>query len=376
MSPGSPSRARRTWPGEELPLVIDQRHQRDGHPQQAPDQPGDAVQSPVLRGAQTDRPDSSQLLLLLLHVASPCDARCRDATIGTGLWTRTAQWTPCDPRPPIVHQPRSGLHLVEWSCELLGTALLLLGGLSAVCFNFGPNSPLRDLPDSPRLLLTGLLFAGTGSLLAVSPLGRRSGAHLNPVVTLAFWTQRHVHPHDLLGYVVAQLLGGVLGTAVVLALWGAEARAVRLGATSPGLGVGCVTATLIEAGMTALLVLVILLMTSGRRTARFTPLVLWPLVAALVWQSAAYTGTSLNPARSLGPALLAPLLTPLPVYLVGPVLGGLLAVGVFSLIKDRHVLTAKLFHDPRYPCVLGSRLPTEATGTSVHGEDRAAQKRS
>ncbi len=185
-----------------------------------------------------------------------------------------------------------------------------------------------------------------------------------------------MHPHDLLGYVVSQLLGGVLGTAAVLALWGAEARAVRLGATSPGLGVGWVTATLIEAGMTAVLVLVILLMTSDRRTARFTPLVLWPLVAALVWQSAAYTGTSLNPARSLGPALLAPLLTPLPVYLVGPVLGGLLAVGVFSLIKDRHVLTAKLFHDPRYPCVLGSRLPTEATGASVHGEDRAAQKRS
>ncbi len=132
------------------------------------------------------------------------------------------------------------------SCELLGTALLLLGGLSAVCFNFGPHSPLRDLPDSPRLLLTGLLFAGTGSLLAVSPLGRRSGAHLNPVVTLAFWTQRHVHPHDLLGYVVSQLLGGVLGTAAVLALWGPEARAVHLGATSPGLVVGRVTATLIE----------------------------------------------------------------------------------------------------------------------------------
>lgn len=113
-----------------------------------------------------------------------------------------------DPPPPVLHQPRSGLHLAEWSCELLGTALLLLGGLSAVCFNIGPHSPLRDLPDSPRLLLTGLLFAGTGSLLAVSPIGRRSGAHLNPVVTLAFWTQRHVHPHDLLGYVVTQLLGG------------------------------------------------------------------------------------------------------------------------------------------------------------------------
>jgi len=84
-------------------------------------------------------------------------------------------------------------HLAEWSCELLGTALLLLGGLSAVCLDFGPHSPLRGLGSSVRLLLTGLLFAGTGSLLAISPLGRRSGAHLNPVVTLAFWTQRKVH---------------------------------------------------------------------------------------------------------------------------------------------------------------------------------------
>lgn len=90
--------------------------------------------------------------------------------------------------------PQPGLHLAEWSCELLGTALLLLGGSSAVCLDFGPHSPLRGLGSSVRLLLTGLLFAGTGSLLAISPLGRRSGAHLNPVVTLAFWTQRKVHP--------------------------------------------------------------------------------------------------------------------------------------------------------------------------------------
>ncbi len=83
--------------------------------------------------------------------------------------------------------PQPGLHLAEWSCELLGTALLLLEGLSAVCLDFGPHSSLRGLMSSFRLLLTGLLFAGTGSLLAISPLGRRSGAHLNPVVTLAFW---------------------------------------------------------------------------------------------------------------------------------------------------------------------------------------------
>ena len=262
---------------------------------------------------------------------------------------------------PREQPPQAGLHLIEWSCELLGTALLLLGGLSAVCLDFGPHTPLHGLASSPRLLITGLLFAGTGSLIAITPLGRRSGAHLNPIVTLAFWTQRKVHPHDLAGYISAQLLGGILGTAVVAALWGAEARAVHLGATAPGHGLTRPAAAAIEAAMTAALILTLLLMTSSARSTRWTPLVLWPLIASLVWQGAPYTGTSLNPARSLGPALLAPLLDPYWVYVAGPLLGGTMAVAAFALLKDRRVLTAKLFHDPRYPSTLGTTLATAQT---------------
>lgn len=223
--------------------------------------------------------------------------------------------------------------------------------------------PLRAWGTSPRLLLTGLLFAGAGSILAISPLGRRSGAHLNPVVTLAFWTQHKVHPHDVAGYLAGQLLGAIAGTAVLGALWGEQARAVHLGATSPGLGVSDGRAVLIEAAMTAVLVLVILLMTSSAATARWTPLVLWPLIATLVWQGAPYTGTSLNPARSLGPALLAPLLDPYWVYIAGPLLGGALAVGVFALLRERQVLTAKIFHDPRYASTLASSLPVALPST-------------
>ena len=265
--------------------------------------------------------------------------------------------------------PQPGLHLAEWSCELLGTALLLLGGLSAVCLDFRPHSPLRGLTSSFRLLLTGLLFAGTGSLLAISPLGRRSGAHLNPVVTLAFWTQRKVHPHDLAGYVGAQLLGAVLGTAAVAGLWGGEARAVHLGATAPGRGLTGPAAMLVEAAMTAVLVLVLLLMTSSARTARWTALVLWQVIAGLVWQGAPYTGTSLNPARSLGPALLAPLLGPYRVYVAGPLLGGAVAVGGFALLRDRQVLTAKLFHDPRYRSTLGTNLAQWAEAADQVGSE-------
>ena len=261
---------------------------------------------------------------------------------------------------PVVptKPPESGLHLVEWACELIGTALLLVGGLSAVTLDFGSGSPFTSWATSPKLLLTGLLFAGTGSLLSVTPLGRRSGAHFNPVVTVVFWTQGKVHQHDVAGYVISQVLGALLGTAVIRLLWGHQAQALHFGATAPGHGLSRPEAAGLEAVMTAVLLLAILLMTSSPRSARFTPLVLWPLIALLVWQGAPYTGTSLNPARSFGPAVFADLLSSFWVYLVGPLAGGLLAVGVFATIKDRRVLTAKLFHDPAYPTTLGVSLPT------------------
>jgi aquaporin Z len=176
-------------------------------------------------------------------------------------------------------------------------------------------------------------------------------------VTLAFWTQGKVHRHDLAGYIISQLGGAMVGTALVAVLWGGQARALHFGATAPGHGVTDGMAVLIEAAMTGVLMFVILFMTSSTATARWTPLVLWPLIAVLVWRGAPYTGTSLNPARSLGPALLASLLRSYWIYVAGPLLGGALAVGAFALVRDRQVLTAKLFHDPRYPCTLASTLP-------------------
>lgn len=255
---------------------------------------------------------------------------------------------------------QGGWHWGPWLCEFVGTALLLAGGLSAVFLNFGATSPIAaHLPSmSARLLLTGLLFAGTGSLVALSPFGRRSGAHLNPAVTLAFWTQHKVHPHDLAGYIVAQLAGALTVVAALRLAWGSTARGLHLGATRPGHGFSPLDAAGLEMLMTASLVLMIFFFTSHTRTARWTPLGNWLLVATLVWQGAPYTGTSLNPARSIGPALLAPQLANVWVYIVGPCAGALLAAAVFAAFRDTHTLTAKLFHDPRYPSTLASDLPT------------------
>ncbi|EQD36723.1 major intrinsic protein, partial [mine drainage metagenome] len=177
--------------------------------------------------------------------------------------------------------PVGGLHLVEWGAEALGTGILVLGGLSAVCLDFGRGSPVvAVLPSASwRLLLTGLLFAGTGSLVAVSPFGRRSGAHINPSVTLAFFATGHVHRDDLLGYVAAQCLGAGAGAVLLRLLWGGVAVSVRDGTTAPGPGTSPLAAVGIEALMTGILVATILLCVAHRRTARWTPLAVWIVVA-------------------------------------------------------------------------------------------------
>jgi aquaporin Z len=261
--------------------------------------------------------------------------------------------------PGERREPQGGVHPVEWSCELLGTALLLIGGLSAICLDFGPHSPIEPHLHSHswRLLLTGLMFAGSGSLVAISPIGRRSGAHLNPVVTLAFWLRGNVHPHDLLGYTGSQFAGALLGTAVVKLLWGSTARMLSFGATVPGKGLTGLEAAGVELLMTASLVLAILMMTSRAATARWTPLVVWILIAILVWQGAPFTGTSLNPARSFAPALFGHQLGVFWVYVLGPVGGGLLGAWLHQVLPGDRPVTAKLFHDPKYPSTLGGTAP-------------------
>ena len=114
--------------------------------------------------------------------------------------------------------------------EMVGTAVLVLVGLSVVILMFGEGGPI---PGSGERGLApvdhGLPVRHTGAMIAVSPLGKRSGAHINPIVTLAFRlmessTSRH------LKYVAAQLSGGILGCLPLLA-WGAMGRSVSFCAT-------------------------------------------------------------------------------------------------------------------------------------------------
>jgi aquaporin Z len=280
------------------------------------------------------------------------------------------QGRPDDPPSP---QPKaSGWHPLDWGCECLGTAAQLAAGFSVVALLEAPESPGRQAIGSPglRLVLIGVAFGLLAAAVALSPIGRRSGAHLNPAVTFGFWLRRHTPGRDAVGYAVGQSVGALAAAAVFVAIWGGWARHVHTARTVPADGLSRLAAAGIEAGLTCGLLLTVFLMLSSTRTARWTPAVVTGVLAALIWAGAPHTGASMNPARTLGPDVVADAYTALWCYVVGPLAGALAATGLFSAFTNRDTLTAKLFHDPRYPSVHATAMPAKPHPSSA-SQDRS-----
>lgn len=259
---------------------------------------------------------------------------------------------------PSRRSPHRGFHWLIWGAEAGGTGLLVLGALSAGAVNLAPGSPIAKLlpPTSLRLLTTGLIVGVIVTGIAVSPLGKLSGAHINPAVTAAFAVSGQISVHDVIGYLVAQVTGALTGALAFRALWGETAYAVGGGVTHPSISTSLAFG--LEAGMTALLVAVIFFFLSRERLARLTPVAICPVLALIIWKVAPYTGASLNPARSAGPAVIFGDYTDLWLYCVAPVAGALAVALLWrGCLPSAPPMTAKLFHDPRYPCSLASELP-------------------
>lgn len=231
--------------------------------------------------------------------------------------------------------------------EFVGTALLVAVGCSFVVLDFASGSPIvRTLPNPAiRRALTGFLFGSTGGLIALSPIGKISGAHINPVVTLAFWMQRKMSSKLALLYIGAQLLGGIAGAAL-LGLWGPWAQSTRFAATTPG-PLGSAVAFFGESAATLCLIVSLFVFVGHPSLRRYTPGIFPVLYSILVLVEAPLSGTSTNPARSLGPILLAHIYAAWWVYAAGPVFGTLLGVVVLIwLLPALHaeVSVAKVYY--------------------------------
>jgi aquaporin Z len=229
-------------------------------------------------------------------------------------------------------------------CELSGTAVLVLVGLSVVIGMFGTGSPMLQLipNEGLRQLITGFLFGTTGASIALSVVGKESGAHINPAVTMVFWLFRKLDGRTAIIYVLGQLAGGVIGSLPLLA-WGPVGRSVIFGATLPGTGYSTPAVFLGETATTFAMVSLLLVFIGFRRLRPFTPGIFPPLYAIMVYLEAPISGTSTNPARSLGPALISGQWQGWWIYWIGPLFGALLAALACSLLAKR-ITVAKLYY--------------------------------
>jgi aquaporin Z len=227
-----------------------------------------------------------------------------------------------------------------------------------------PASPVRDAIADPwaRRLIGGVLMGLTAILLVTSPWGRRSGAHMNPSITLTFLRLGKIAPKDAAFYVAAQFAGGVLGIAAAAVLVGPAIGSpeVRYVATTPG-APGTAIAFAAELTISFVLMLTVLSLTNTMRLARFTPFIVGALVATYIVIEAPLSGMSMNPARTFGPAYLGAIWDSLWIYFTAPPLGMLLSAEVYVRAGARGtaaVWCAKLHHDNAARCIFRCAHPT------------------
>jgi aquaporin Z len=221
-------------------------------------------------------------------------------------------------------------HWPEYLMEAFGLGAFMISACLVTAFFEHPRSPARAaLPSSAgRRVLIGIAMGLTAIAIIYSPWGARSGAHINPAVTLAFLRLGRIAAWDALFYVLAQFAGGALGVVVSYALLPAAVRhpSVNFVITTPGKA-GPFAALVAEAVISFLLMLTVL--TVGQsRFAPYTGVAAGCLVATYIAVEAPYSGMSMNPARTVASAIVARRWTAGWIYFVAPAGAMLIAAEV------------------------------------------------
>ncbi len=210
----------------------------------------------------------------------------------------------------------------KYLAEFIGTFVLVLFGCGVAA---ATGCGIHDGTYVATALAFGLVIVA----MAYS-IGNVSGCHVNPAVSIGMLATGRMSIADFIGYIVFQCLGAIAGAAVLLALVGADSK---LGVN--GLYKGCPCGSLlIETILTFVFVLTVLGVTSRQKNGTVAGLVIGLALTLVHLLGIPFTGTSVNPARSLGPALFVggESLCNVWVFIVGPLVGGLLAAGVYALL--------------------------------------------
>jgi aquaporin Z len=253
---------------------------------------------------------------------------------------------------------------LKWSLYFYEAAELALFMLSACIFTvllFHPGYPALKLIPNPilRRLLMGIAMGLTAVAIIHSPMGKRSGAHFNPSITLTYFRLGKIHSRDALFYIVFQFLGGIFGVGISAFLLGRQLADpfVDYAITVPGI-YGTTAAFFAEFFMAALLMGVVLWTSNRPRIAPYTSYSVGVLITFYILLFAPVSGFSINPARTVGSAVFAQVFTALWLYFPAPILGMMLSAELYlrSFGEDR-ILCAKLHPDPAYPCPFLCHFP-------------------
>jgi aquaporin Z len=240
-------------------------------------------------------------------------------------------------------------------------AIFMLSACAFTVFLFDPSYPgLHLFPNAiVRRAFMGIAMGITAILIIRSPMGKRSGAHFNPSITVTFFRLRKISKWDAMFYVLFQFIGGVLGVAVAALCFGRTLAhpTVEYAVTVPG-KYGVKGAFFAELFMAALLMALVLWMTNRPPLATYTSYSVGVLIAFYILFFAPVSGFSINPARTTGSAVFAGIWTAGWLYFVAPLLGMLIAAEMYlRLFGADRILCAKLHLDPRYPCPFLCNFP-------------------
>lgn len=247
-------------------------------------------------------------------------------------------------------------HWPEYALEALGLGLFMLSACLFTALCEYPASPVRQAiaNDDLRRLLIGLAMGMTAIALIYSPIGKRSGAHMNPSVTLTFWRLGKVERWDAAFYILAQFTGGALGVALAALLLGQMLiadPAVNYAVTVPAAG-GRWSAFAAELLISCGLMLLVLNVSNRPALNRYTGLLAGALVATYITLEAPLSGMSMNPARTAASALWAGVWADAWIYFLAPPLGMLIAAELYLFARgEDSVLCCKLHHENDSRCI-------------------------
>jgi aquaporin Z len=246
-------------------------------------------------------------------------------------------------------------HWPEYFMEGAALGLFMISACTFGVLLGYPESPIYRAVANPlvRQMLGGVAMGLTAIAIICSPWGQRSGAHMNPAVTLTYLSLGKIAGWDAFFYILAQFEGAIAGVKIAnLMLRPALGHmAVNFVVTTPGKwGIG--VAFWAELAISFLLMSVVLRFSNSKRLSRLTPFIVGALVACYISIEAPVSGMSMNPARTFGSAISAQQWTALWIYFTAPLIGMFTAAQFFRFQRGIHrVFCAKLHHHNSQRCI-------------------------